>query len=299
MAAISLTYTLTNGTTADASQVMQNLNDIVNGTSDATKDFSISALTCAGTATFNGAVTLGNATADDITITGSLASSIPIKTTNSYDIGSADLGLAGIYFGTADTDTVRVVAAAQAADRTYTMPDAGAAASFVMTAGTQTLTGATTLSAATTLSGGWVTGASGTANSTGDANKGTISSVSFTKFYRGTFTLTVTGGVTATVDVTCYYEQVGNIVTLHIPDAYATSNATTQAYLTSIPSTLRPARNQNFLLRIVDNSVNVHGFAQVATNGDINLFNTIVGGSTFTSSNLKGLSACTFTYTLN
>ncbi len=153
MAAPSLTYTLTNGTTADASQVMQNFNDLLNGITDATKDLSISALTVAGTATLNGNVALGNASGDDITHTGSLASSIPIKTTNTYDIGSADLGLRAVYFGTADADTAKLVSAALAADRVYTMPDAGADADFVMTAGTQTIAGAKTFSTAINVSG--------------------------------------------------------------------------------------------------------------------------------------------------
>ena len=82
MAAPSLTYTLTNGTTADASQVQQNFSDLLNGITDGTKDLSISALTCAGTATLNGHVNLGNSSADDLSITASLASTLPIKTTN-------------------------------------------------------------------------------------------------------------------------------------------------------------------------------------------------------------------------
>lgn len=43
-----------------------------------------------------------------------------------------------------------IVGAAFAADRTYTLPDAGAAASFVMTEGTQTINGAKTFSALVT-----------------------------------------------------------------------------------------------------------------------------------------------------
>lgn len=144
MAAPSYTYVLTNGTTADASQVMQDFNDILNGVTDGTKDLSINALTCAGTVLLNGNTTLGNASADDITITGSLASSIPIKTTNVVNIGSADLGLASIYFGTADADTARIVSAALAADVTYTLPDAGASANFVMSEGAATVNGAKT-----------------------------------------------------------------------------------------------------------------------------------------------------------
>lgn len=141
MAAPSLTYTLTNGTTADASQVQQNFADLLNGITDGTKDLSISALTCAGTATLNGNVAIGNASGDDLTITASLASSIPIKTTNSYDIGSADLGLRAIFMGTSDADTAKIVSAALAADRIYTLPDAGTDADFVLTAGGQNIAG--------------------------------------------------------------------------------------------------------------------------------------------------------------
>ena len=73
MANVSVSYTFSNSTTADATQVNQNFTDIINGTSDGTKDFSISALTCAGNVTFNGNTTIGNASSDDLTVTASLA----------------------------------------------------------------------------------------------------------------------------------------------------------------------------------------------------------------------------------
>lgn len=142
MTAPSLTYTFTNSTTADASQVMQNFNDLLNALTDATKDLSIYGLTAAGTATLNGSVTLGSASDDNLTISASLASTIPIKTTNTYNIGSATKGLAGVYFGTGDTDTARIVATSTfAASRTYTLPDAGAAANFVLSEGAATING--------------------------------------------------------------------------------------------------------------------------------------------------------------
>lgn len=122
MSGPSYTYTLTNGTTASASEVMQNFNDILNGVSDGTKDLSVAAFTASGTATFNGGVTLGNATADDITVTGSLASTIPIKTTNSYDIGSTTLGLRALFFG-ANSQTVKIQGSSSlAATYTLTLP---------------------------------------------------------------------------------------------------------------------------------------------------------------------------------
>ncbi len=145
MASPSYTYTLTNGSTADASQVMQNYNDILNGVTDGTKDLSISALTCAGTATLNGSVNLGNASADDLTITASLASTLPIKTNNAFDIGSSTLGLRALYLGGGGAGlTCSIIAASHATTRAYTVPDVGAAASFVMTGLAQTISGAKT-----------------------------------------------------------------------------------------------------------------------------------------------------------
>jgi hypothetical protein len=58
MANITVTHTFVNGNVADASQMNTNFTDIINGTSDGTKDFSISAITCAGTATFNGSTNI-------------------------------------------------------------------------------------------------------------------------------------------------------------------------------------------------------------------------------------------------
>jgi hypothetical protein len=147
MPAPSLTYTLTNGSTADATQVMQDLNDLLNGITDGTKDLSISALTCAGTATLNGHVNLGNSSADDLTITASLASTLPIKTNTSYDIGGATLGLRKLYLGNGGAGaTCSIVSASHGTTREYTVPDCSAAASFVMTEAAQTLSGVKTFS---------------------------------------------------------------------------------------------------------------------------------------------------------
>lgn len=144
MSAPSYTYTLTNGNTADATQVMQNFNDILNGVSDASKDLSINALTVAGTATLNGAINLGNASADDITVTGSLASSLPIKTTNSYDIGSATLGLRKLYLGNAGgSTTVNLASAASIASaRSYTIPDVAGAGIVQVSLGVKSVSSA-------------------------------------------------------------------------------------------------------------------------------------------------------------
>lgn len=136
MAAPSVTYTFSNSTTADASQVNQNFTDIINGISDGTKDLSINALTVAGNATFSGNTTLGNATGDDITFTGSVASTVPIKTTNSYDIGTSSIGLRALYFG-ANSQTVNLKGSgSMSATWTFTLPvSAGTDKYFLQTNG--------------------------------------------------------------------------------------------------------------------------------------------------------------------
>jgi hypothetical protein len=97
MANITVTYSFTNSTTADASQINTCFSDIISGTSDGSKDFSINALTCAGAATFNGTVNLGNATGDDVTFTGYVASTIIPKTNATYDLGSSALAWQNLY----------------------------------------------------------------------------------------------------------------------------------------------------------------------------------------------------------
>jgi hypothetical protein len=154
MAAPSLTYTLINGATADASQVMQNFNDLLNGVTDGTKDLSISALTCAGTATLNGHVNLGNSSADDLTVTASLASNLPIKTNNTYGLGSATLGLSGVYLGNGGAGaTCRVISASHATTRSYSVPDCSAAANFLMSESAQTANGVITFANGALLKG--------------------------------------------------------------------------------------------------------------------------------------------------
>lgn len=104
----AVTYTFSNGTTSDATQVNQNFTDLINSLTDGTKSLTIDALTCGGTATLNGSVTLGDGSPDDITVNGSLASSIPIKTNNSYNIGAATLGLASVYLGAPSSRSTRL-----------------------------------------------------------------------------------------------------------------------------------------------------------------------------------------------
>lgn len=132
MAYPSVSNTFANSTTADATAVNTNFTDLINGASDGTKDYSINALTCAGAATLNGNVTLGNSSSDDITVTGSLASSIAIKTTQSYDIGAATLGLRSLYLGSADSAarSTRIIGGTVAASWTMTLPTSGGTSGY-------------------------------------------------------------------------------------------------------------------------------------------------------------------------
>jgi hypothetical protein len=109
MANPAVTYTFSNSTTADATQINQNFSDIINALTDGTKSLTIDALTCAGAVTLNGHVTLGNGSADDVSILGSLAASVPVKTNNSFDVGSSTLGLAGVYLGAPSSRSTRLL----------------------------------------------------------------------------------------------------------------------------------------------------------------------------------------------
>lgn len=133
MPAPSVTYSFSNGTVADATQVNQNFTDLINGISDGTKDLSISALTVAGNFSATGSTnTIGNASSDDFVLTASLASTINIKTTATYNIGSATLGLAGIYFG-ANSQTVRIIGSgSMSATWTLTLPVSAGTANYIM-----------------------------------------------------------------------------------------------------------------------------------------------------------------------
>jgi hypothetical protein len=132
MANWSVTNTFSNSTTADATQVNTNFTDLISCSSDGTKDMSINALTCAGTVTLNGNVTLGNASGDDVTITGSLASTIAIKTNATYNIGSATLGLASVYLGSAGGLSTRLVGGATGSSWTLTFPTTAGSAKYII-----------------------------------------------------------------------------------------------------------------------------------------------------------------------
>jgi len=138
MAFPSVTNTFVNATSADAGEVNTNFSDIINSLSDGTKSLNMDAATLGGAVVCNGAVTLGNGSGDDITINGSIATDIAIKTTFVVDIGAATIGLSSIYFGSDDASakTVRLMAGTMASSYTLVLPETvGNAGEFLQTDG--------------------------------------------------------------------------------------------------------------------------------------------------------------------
>lgn len=108
MAFPSVTYSITNGTPNDGSQVAQNFSDCINAMKDGTKDFSISALTV-------GAI---------FTLSSTISSALTPTTNTFYDIGSATKGWSSLYLGGSSTFTIKLAAPVLAASYTLTLPSA-------------------------------------------------------------------------------------------------------------------------------------------------------------------------------
>ena len=138
MPAPSVTYTFSNGTTADATQVNQNFSDLVNGITDATKDLSIANLTVATALTASGTLA--------VTSTSTLSGNVTINNSRTLTISKTSSQL---IFGTTNTTTIS--ATAPSASRVFTIPDAGSDVEFVMAGGTQTIAGSKTFSSAVTI----------------------------------------------------------------------------------------------------------------------------------------------------
>ncbi len=126
-----------------------------------------------GTATASKAVVLG-ASKDIATITSATITTLTAPTVNATNVDAGASGTAGtvdVFPATAakgkvaltaadsagDTTTT-IVNASQAAARTYTIPDAGASASFVMTEGAQTVAGAKSMTGRLTTTDGVASG---------------------------------------------------------------------------------------------------------------------------------------------
>lgn len=134
-----------------------------------------------------------------------------------------------------------------------------------------------TLAGTKSLSGGWVTGSAGTLNTTSDSNLGTISSVTSTKFYIGSFSYSFNGvGFTATQTITVRYMLDGRRVTLEFPQTLATAG-TASALITgsaAIPSALRPgsANDQFFFISSRENGSTFTGAIEIGTGGVVSIY---------------------------
>jgi hypothetical protein len=125
MSAPSVTYTFTNNSTADATQVNQNFTDIINGVSDGTKDLSINALTVAGNFTATGTSNqIGNAASDTLTVTAQVSSDVVPATDATYSFGSATKAWLAIYLSSNAFQQKLQGSASAAADTTITLPSA-------------------------------------------------------------------------------------------------------------------------------------------------------------------------------
>lgn len=122
MSAPSVTYSFTNGNTSDATQVNTNFTDLINGSSDGTRDYTVGTLIVNGATTLKGTVNLGDSTSDDISVVGSIAASIPFKTNATYNIGTSILAPLSIYLGNG-TKTTRILAGTIGTSYTLTLPN--------------------------------------------------------------------------------------------------------------------------------------------------------------------------------
>lgn len=126
MAAPSLTYTLTNGTTADASQVMQDFNDLLNGYTDGTKDLTCNKITL--TTTVNKVTITAPASAATLTI----ANNKTFTVSNTLTFDGTD---STTFTFPSTTGTVVTLAATQTlTNKTLTSPSINEAVALTTTA---------------------------------------------------------------------------------------------------------------------------------------------------------------------
>lgn len=201
MASPTVPFIFSNSTVADATQVNDNFTAILALITDGTIDYSINSLTLGGTLTANGAVNLGNAASDDLTITASLAKTLAIKTKNTYSIGADTLYLANIYSTTAYVSALSAL--------------------------TDVAAGITCNPLLTCADGFLITETAITDPASSDGN-----------IYSGTYTPTLTDGsnITASTPSVCQYLRVGNTVTVSGTFAVSlTANNTTSTLQISLP----------------------------------------------------------------
>jgi hypothetical protein len=159
---------------------------------------------------------------------------------------------------------ITLTAPAPAASRVYTIPDVLSAASFVMTAGTQTIAGAKTFSTSITLptSGGTAT--------------------ALTYYEQFTSTVTFQGpfnGGNQTVDI--QITRIGNMVTVNLNGVVATGNGVSSGIASvsaPFPARFQPATLKAFVSAVQDNGQTISGLIFV-TGGSFSISRGIVTGA--------------------
>lgn len=271
MAFAVLTYTLQNQTKTSANKIMTNFNDLLAALTDNTKDIDVGSLHSTGIVEVYAPSTFGTATGDDITFTGSLASHISIKTTNSYDIGSSTKGLRALYFGR-NSQTVNLKASSSmSATWTLTLPVTAGSDGYGLTtdgsgntawSGVGRLGSASTFASLNTLSGGVILGSDLSTMSNYSSETTTISFNS--------------GAISASVSATT--TRIGSIVTLTLTGVNATTTTGNSSMTTSagaIPAAYRPTTDVRFLISTRVNNVLQAGTLYVASAGYVTvIFNT-------------------------
>ena len=129
---------------------------------------------------------------------------------------------------------------------------------------------------------GVVYGSGGTANTTSDANLGTISSVTQTSFYTGTFSTTWTFGAGgATFSTTNSYVKIGNLVILRLVAGSANVGSNISTFTSgAIPSALRPTGNTVYAAALIQS-------ANTTTNGSVTIASS--GVMTIAGANLSNI----------
>jgi hypothetical protein len=331
MSAPSVTYTFTNSTTSDATQVNQNFTDLVNALSDGTKDLTVSSVTAGATITVS-AMASGRV---PVTSTGGLfiqdnlywsASNQRLgiglgaaSPAHTLHVDRAVVGgyLSGTFSNSDNTNAasnarLRVVSGGSSAgDPVISWSnnvvecamgiDNSVAGDPLVISYSSTL-GTTDLMSFT--AAGLVT-VPGTFTSTGIGtfNAGIVlASAASTHYETGTFTATLTG-VTTTIQGTARWVRNGSEVALYLPALTGTSNSTA-CTITGLPASIQPVRTwQISIPEVEDAGLFYLGSVQLTNaSGTITLYRvtSLTGGnsSVFTNTaTTKGLSApCPLVY---
>lgn len=154
------------------------------------------------------------------------------------------------------TNTTTINSVAPAASRTYTIPDAGAAASFVMTESAQTINGTKTFGGNILL----------------PTSGGTASN--FNYYEELNTTLAFTGNFAGTQTPNVKYTRVGRMVTISMDSFTVAANATGGINSAAIPTRFRPSVNVSFISPVRNNSVTTAGGVTL-TSGGVFAFNRL------------------------